>query len=69
MEQIAVSNDSLRDDEIFSLVERIKELGYANVSGRFKEATDSEEAELLLAIETILAKKEQRKIIESPFVR
>ena len=69
MEQLAISKDSQQEEEIFSLVERIKELGYAKVSGKYAKVSDETDAQLLLAIETVLAKKEQQKIIESPFVR
>lgn len=61
MEQLVKPTNSQQED-IFSLVEKIKELGYAKVS-------DETEAQLLLAIEEVLAKKEQQKIVEGPFIR
>lgn len=69
MEQLVTAKDSQREDEIFSLVERIRELGYAKVSGKYAKVSDETEAKILLAIEEVLAREEQQKIIESPFVR
>lgn len=67
MEQLVTPNNSQQDD-IFSLVEKIKELGYAKVAGKYANVSDETEAQLLLAIEEVLAKKEQQKIIERPFI-
>lgn len=69
MEQFVTTNDSQHKDEIFSLVERIRKLGYAKISGKYAKVSDETEAKILLAIEEVLAKEEQQKIIESPFVR
>lgn len=69
MEQLVTSKDSQHDDEIILLVERIRELGYAKISGKYAKVSDKTEAKILLAIEEVLAKEEQQKIIESPFVR
>lgn len=58
-----------QQEDIFSLVEKIKELGYAKVAGKYAKVSDETEAQLLLAIEEVLAKKEQQKIVEGPFIR
>ncbi len=69
MEQLVPTKDSQQKDEIYSLVERIREFGYAKISGKYAKVSDETEGKILLAIEEVLAKEEQKKIIESPFVR
>lgn len=69
MDRLVTTEDSQHKDEFFSLVERIRKLGYAKISGKYAKVSDETEAMILLAIEEVLAKEEQKKIIDSPFPR
>ncbi len=69
MEQLTISKDVEQKEEIFAIIEQIKELGYAKISGKYAKVADEIDARLLLAIEEVLAKEEQKKVIERTFVR